>query len=268
MPVLDTFSLKGKKVLITGGAANYGVPVSEAIAEAGATAIIADIVASDDPNELLPVVKDLREAGYDAHNYHLDLGDEASIDELYAKVSKDFGVMDVLINNAVARPMKNYEDPLDTWRKSMDINATGLLHITRLFSADMAKQGHGSIINTSSIYGIVGPTVSLYGDGSSGHLSSVWAPDYAYNKAGMINLTRYLAALLGKDNVRVNSISPGGLSHDLNVEPFLSRYCENTFLGRMATMDDLKGAIVFLASDASSYITGTNLVVDGGFTAH
>lgn len=268
MAVLDTFSLKGKKVLITGGAANFGVPVSQAIAEAGATTIIADIVASDDPKELLPIVKDLRDAGYDVHNYHLDLGQEASIDELHSRVTKDFGTVDVLINNAVARPMREYNDPLSKWRQSLEINATGLLHITRLFGADMAKQGHGSIINTSSIYGVVGPTVHLYGDGSSGHLGSVFPPDYAYNKAGMINLTRYFAAVLGKDNVRVNSISPGGLGAGSSVEPFLSRYNENTFLGRMATMEDVKGAFVFLASDASAYVTGTNLLVDGGFTAH
>lgn len=264
MPVLDTFSLKGKKVLITGGTSGFGVPVSTAIAEAGATTIIA----SRNRDNPLPIVKELRAAGYDAHNYYLELGQEASIDELYAQVKKDFGTMDVLINNAVARPMREYADPLSTWRESMEINATGLLHITRLFGNDMAKQGHGSIINTSSIYGIVGPTAHLYGDGSGGHLGSVFAPDYCYNKAGMINLSRYFAAILGKDNVRVNSISPGGLGTEKTVEPFLSRYTQNTFLGRMATNEDIKGAFVFLASDASSYITGTNLVVDGGFTAH
>ena len=264
MAVLDRFSLKGKKVLITGGAAGYGVPVCEAIAEAGATTIIADIVASRDPNEPIQVAKDLRADGYDAHSYYVDLGQEKTIDELHEQVSRDFGPMDVLINNAVARPMESRDGPLDNWRKSLEINATGLLHITRLFSKDMIKQKRGSIINTASTYGMVGPTVSFYGGAEN-----LWpTPDYAYHKAGMINLTRYFAALLGGHNIRVNSISPGGLLSEKTKEPFVSRYCEDTFLGRMADPEDMQGAIVFLASDASAYITGSNLVVDGGFTAH
>ena len=266
MPVLDTFSLKGKKALITGGAAGFGVQVSTAIAEAGATTIIADIVASGDPKESLPIVKEFRDAGYDAHDYHVDLGKEESITELHEQVSKDFGAMDILINNAVARPMRSYDAPLETWRASLDVNATGLFHITRLFSQNMIEQGRGSIINTASIYGVVGPSVYFYEDPKTGTFN-VPPPDYYFNKAGMINYTRYMAALLGKDNIRVNAISPGGLFAE-HGEPFLSRYCQNTFLGRMAGPDDLKGVIVFLASDASTYMTGANLVVDGGFSAH
>ena len=265
MKVLDAFSLKGKKVLVTGGAAGYGVPVSEAVAEAGATVIIADIVASRHPNEPVQVVKDLRAAGYDAHSYYVDLGQEESITELHQQLSRDFGPMDVLINNAVARPMRSYDDSLANWRKSLEINATGLLHITRLFAEDMIKQGRGNIINTASIYGMVAQTTWFY-EGMPGALMS--PPDYYYNKAGMINLTRYLASVLGKDNIRVNAISPGGLGSEKTIEPFLSRYKQNTFLGRMAGPDDIKGAIVFLASDASAYVTGINLPVDAGFTAH
>ena len=265
MSVLETFSLKGKKVLVSGGAAGYGVPVSEAVAEAGATTIIADIAASHAPKEPVQVVKDLRAAGCDAHSYYLDLGDEESINKLHEQVTKDFGPMDVLINNAVARPMRTYKDPLSNWRKSMDVNATGVMHITRLFSEGMVEQGRGSIINTASIYGMVGPTVWFY-EGMPG--DDHYPPDYWFTKGGLINLTRYFAAVLGKDNIRVNAISPGGLGSKKAPEPFLSRYCQNTFLGRMAAPEDIKGAIVFLASDASSYITGINLAVDAGFTAH
>ena len=267
MAVLDTFSLKGKKVLITGGAAGYGVQVSQAIAEAGATTIIADIVASRESSEPVQVVKDLRAAGYEAHSYYLDLGQETSINELHEQVTRDFGPMDVLINNAVARPMRSPEDSLANWRKSLEINATGLLHITRLFAQGMIQQRRGSIINTSSTYGMVGPTVWFY-EGMTAALANVPPPDYFYNKAGMINLTRYFAAILGGHNIRVNAISPGGLGSAKTTEPFLSRYCQNTFLGRMAGPDDIKGAIVFLASDASAYVTGVNLAVDAGFTAH
>ncbi len=266
MTVLDTFSLKGKKALITGGAAGFGVPVSTAIAEAGATTIIADIVASHDPKDPLQIVKELRDAGYDAHNYYLDLGNEESITELHEQVSRDFGAMDILINNAVARPMRSYDAPLDTWRESLEVNATGLFHITRLFSQNMIEQGRGRFINTSSIYGMVGPSFYFYEDPKTATFN-VPPPDYYFNKAGMINFTRYMAALLGKDNIRVNVISPGGLFGGQG-EPFLSRYCQNTFLGRMAGPDDLKGIIVFLASDASAYMTGANLVIDGGFSAH
>ncbi len=262
MAVLDTFSLKGKKVLVTGGAGGYGTHISEAVAEAGATTIIA----SRSEQKRQKVVQGLTEAGYEAHSYYLDQGKEEAIGKLHQELTERFGPMDVLINGAVLRPCHGYDCALDEWRKSMEVNSTGLLHITRLFAREMIEQRSGSIINIASIYGMVGPTLPFY-VGMPPPMSDS-AGDYWFTKGGMINLTRYLAARLGKHNIRVNAISPGGLASEMTAEPFLSRYNQNTFLGRIAGPDDIKGAIVFLASDASAYITGINLPMDAGFTAH
>ena len=261
MPVLDTFSLKGKKALVTGGAAGYGKCISEGLAEAGATTIIA----SRSEQKRQKVIDSLTAAGYDAHSYFLDQGDQASIDKLHQHLTERFGPMDILINNAVLRPMKGYHGSLDQWRKSLEVNATGMFHLTRLFAEEMVKNSSGSIVNISSIYGMVAPTFSQYE--GMGKAMEDSPPDYWFHNAGVINLTRFLAARLGEHNIRVNAISPGGLSANQG-EPFVSRFCKNTFLGRMAGPDDIKGAVVFLASDASAYVTGINLPVDAGYTAH
>ena len=143
----------------------------------------------------------------------------------------------------------------------MEVNATGLFTISRIVGNTMARAGKGSIINISSIQGMVGPDFWLYEEVG-------WdaAPDYFYHKGGMINFTRYMAAKLGPYGVRVNTISPGGFFAD-QAEGFLWRYNKRTFAGRMANDTDLKGAIVFFASDASVYVNGANLAVDGGYTA-
>ncbi len=262
MSVLDTFSLKGKKVLVTGGAGGYGTHISEAVAEAGATTIIA----SRAEQKRQKVIDSLTEAGYEAYSYYLDQGKEEAISKLHQELTERFGPMDVLINGAVLRPCHGYDCTLDEWRESMEVNSTGLLHITRLFAQEMIKQRSGSIINIASIYGMVAPTFALY-EGMPPAMGDV-AADYWFNKAGMINITRYFAARLGEHNIRVTAISPGGLSSEMTGEPFFSRYCQATFLGRMAGPNEIKGAIVFLASDASTYLTGINLPVDAGFTAH
>lgn len=265
MAVLDTFSLKGRKALVTGGGAGYGRCITEALVQAGATTIVADIIVSRDPQAAQKLLRDFKEAGHEIHLYDFDQGQEKSIDKLYDQVSKKFGTIDVLINGAVARHMHGYNDALDNWRKSMETNVTGMYHLTRLFAADMVKQSKGSIINICSIYGMVGPTFSQY-EGMAPEMTDM-PPDYFLHKAGIINLTRFLAARFGQHNVRVNAISPGGLFSNQG-EPFVSQYGKNTFLGRMAGPEDIKGAIVFLASDASAYVTGINLPVDAGFTAH
>ena len=261
MAVLDTFSLKGRKALVTGGAAGYGKCISEGLAEAGATTIIA----SRSEQKRQKVIQSLTDSGYDAHSYYLDQGQEESINKLHEQLVQRFGAMDILVNNAVLRPMKGYRAPLDQWRESIEVNVTGMFHLTRLFAEDMIKQCRGSIINISSIFGMVAPTLWQYE--GMGPAMEDSPPDYWFHNAGVINLTRFLAARLGEHNIRVNAISPGGLFAGQG-EPFLSRYCKNTFLGRMAGPDDIKGAIVFLASDASAYLTGINLPVDAGFTAH
>jgi NAD(P)-dependent dehydrogenase (short-subunit alcohol dehydrogenase family) len=172
------------------------------------------------------------------------------------------GRVDVLVNNAVLRPMRSHDAPKEQWEVSMQVNATGLFLISRALGQVMAEAKRGSIINIGSIQGMVGPDDWLYEE-------VPWTgliPDYFFHKGGMINLTRYMAAVLGPHGVRVNTLSPGGFFNNQD-EGFVWRYERRTFLGRMADGTDLKGAVVFLASDASAYVTGANLVVDGGYTA-
>jgi NAD(P)-dependent dehydrogenase (short-subunit alcohol dehydrogenase family) len=171
------------------------------------------------------------------------------------------GKVDVLVNNSVLRPMGDWTSPLADFAKSMEVNATGLFAITRIFGEYMAEHGGGSIINVGSIQGTVGPDYTLY-EGLG------WGvpPDYYFHKGGLLQLTRYAASKLGPRGVRVNAISPGGFFNSQDPR-FVERYCQRTFLQRMANESDLKGVIVFLASDASAYVTGANIAVDGGYTS-
>jgi NAD(P)-dependent dehydrogenase (short-subunit alcohol dehydrogenase family) len=158
--------------------------------------------------------------------------------------------------------MLSHDAPKEQWEQSMRVNATGLFLITRAFGEVMAEAGQGSIVNIGSIQGMIGPDDWLYEDVPW----TGFVPDYFFHKAGMINFSRYMAAHLGPKGVRVNTLSPGGFFNNQG-EGFVWRYERRTFLGRMANEADLKGAVVFLASDASAYVTGANLVVDGGYTA-
>jgi NAD(P)-dependent dehydrogenase (short-subunit alcohol dehydrogenase family) len=180
---------------------------------------------------------------------------------LLEHVLQTAGHVDILVNNAVARPMKDWADPIAAWEESMRINATGVFVMTRCFGDHMAANGGGSIVNVGSMQGMVGPDFSLYQEVG-------WSvpPDYFFHKGGMIQLTRFAASKLGPRGVRCNVICPGGFFNGQDSR-FVKRYEERTMLGRMANESDLKGAIVFLASDASAYITGAVLPIDGGYTA-
>jgi NAD(P)-dependent dehydrogenase (short-subunit alcohol dehydrogenase family) len=257
MSVLDTFNLKGKVALLTGGAGLYGRQIAEALAEAGATTIMA----SRNIEALEAQAKAFRARGLDIFARQLDQSDETSITNLVSSAINEFKGVDILVNNAVLRPMKNWEDPAESFGRSMEVNATGIFMMTRAFGDHMAERRCGSIINVGSIQGMVGPDLTLYDD-----LYNSVPPDYYFHKGGMINFTRYAASHYGAKNVRVNIISPGGFNPELP-ESFVKRYSARTFLGRMANERDLKGVVVFLASEASSYITGANIAVDGGYTA-
>jgi NAD(P)-dependent dehydrogenase (short-subunit alcohol dehydrogenase family) len=145
----------------------------------------------------------------------------------------------------------------------MQINATGLFLITRAFGDVMTQKKSGSIINIGSIQGMIAPDPAIY----RGTDMSGWVPDYFFHKGGLINFTRFIASYYGEAGIRCNCLSPGGLRTENHPEPFVRQYSERTFLGRLASDTDLMGAVVFFASDASRYITGTNLPVDGGYTA-
>jgi NAD(P)-dependent dehydrogenase (short-subunit alcohol dehydrogenase family) len=252
------FSLAGKIVVLTGGAGLYGRGLAAQIAATGATLVLA----SRDVAALEKVAAEERSQGHTVKVHALDQGDEASILRLRDWVKTEFGHIDGLVNNAVARPMKTFDAPLADWEASMKTNATGLFALTRAVGELMAAHGSGSIVNIGSIQGVVGPDNTLY-EGLNMHA----LPDYFFHKAGMVNLTRYFAAQYGPRGVRVNCVSPGGF---LSGQPatFVERYARATFLRRMADERDLGGPVIFLLSEAARYVTGTNLPVDGGYTAH
>ncbi len=260
MNVIDSFRLDGKVAVVTGGAGIYGKQITEAVAEAGAKTIIA----SRNLQTLEAQAREFCDAGLDVTALQYDQSEGASIEALAKQVIDTAGQVDVLVNNSVARFGKGGGwDMIPTeFEKSMKVNAVGVFHMTHIFGDQMAEQGGGSIINIGSIQGMVGPDLTLY----EGLDMGVPPPDYFYHKGGMIQLSRFAASALGVKGVRVNTISPGGFSPYL-VNTFIERYNARTFVGRMANETDLKGVIVFLASDASVYVTGANIPVDGGYTA-
>jgi len=254
----QAFSLAGKIVLLTGGAGLYGRGLAAQLAAAGATLILA----SRNVAALEKVATEERALDRSVHARALDQAEESSILQLRDSVLAEFGRVDGLVNNAVARPMKTADAPLADWEASMKTNATGLFAISRAFGEAMAVHGRGSIVNIGSIQGMVGPDYSLY-EGLNMHA----IPDYFFHKAGMVNLSRYFAALYGPRGVRVNCLSPGGFFSGQH-PTFVERYVKATFLRRMADKNDLGGPVIFLLSDAARYVTGVNLPVDGGYTAH
>ena len=257
MNIKNLFDLTGKFVVVTGGTGFYGKPISEGLAEAGAHVVIA----SRNQQRCEDWADVLRGRGLVASSDAYDQSDDVSISSFCERVWNQFGGVDVLVNNSVSRPMTSYQDGVEAWRESMVTNGTGLFAISQVFLDRMMDRGSGSMINIGSIQGVVAPDFTNYeGTGMT------TPPDYQFHKHGMVGLTKYLAAWAGPSDVRVNAISPGGLGLGGEKEPFLSQYCHRVYLGRMAKYDDIKGAVVLLASEASAYITGQNLVVDGGYS--
>jgi len=257
MGVIEKFSLKGKVAIVTGGAGLYGKSISEGLAEAGAFVYIA----SRNVESCKKLADELKSKGYEAEGIKLDLSDTESIIKLKEKVISEQGKIDILVNNAVLRTTPSPDISVEEFEISMKVNAAGVFNIIKIISEEMKKRRSGVIINISSIYGVLGVDPYLY----EGTEVKIGPPDYYFHKAGIINLTRYYASLLGSYNIRVNCISPGGLFS--NQDPkFVERYNKKTCLGRMANDEDIKGVIVFLASEASSYITGENIMMDGGLS--
>lgn len=263
MGILDRFSLKDRIALVTAGSGpQFGSSLSEALAEAGATVITAS--RSLERNE--EFASRLGAQGHDVHAMQCDICDQASIERLHAQVIERFGRLDVLVNSALARDghagggleSQTYEQ----YQTSAAGDFAGLFHICRLFVADMVEQGSGSIINISSIYGVVANDPDIYVG-----TDMKQPPTYNFVKAGMINFTRYLASYYGPLGVRANCLSPGGYFAD-QAKPFVDAYTRRVPLGRMLDNEDIKGAVVFLASDAAAYVTGVNLMVDGGWVCH
>ena len=259
MNVKELLSLKNKIILVTGGAGLYGKTIVEGLAEADGTVI----TASRNLDAGQKVAKEFRGKGLDVHAMQVDQADHKSVMALKHQVQKAFGRLDVFVNNAVARPMKGYNAPMEQFAESMRVNATGMMDILREMADLIAQSGGGSIINISSMMGMFGPDLSNYEGTNMGDLP----PDYFFHNAGLINLTRYLTRVLADKNIRANCISPGGLFND-QPQQFLENYCKKVPSGRrMANNDDIKGLVVLLASEASAYINGENILMDGGMHA-
>ncbi|MBD3170560.1 MAG: SDR family oxidoreductase [candidate division Zixibacteria bacterium] len=254
----ELYDLTGKVALITGGAGQLGKQFAEGLAEAGAEIILTDI---REP-ELVERQNELKDMKYKVSCYRSELTDAESVYWMFDAIRKKYSRLDILINNGgMTYFMPLEEMKPEEFEKVLDVHLKGSFMLVQQVLPFMKRNGGGSIINIGSIYGMVGADQSIYGD--SGLNSSA---AYAAAKGGMINFTRYLASYLGEYNIRANCISPGGFYAGQAPE-FIERYCAKTPLGRMGDSYDLKGVGVFLASDASKYITGVNLPVDGGWTA-
>jgi NAD(P)-dependent dehydrogenase (short-subunit alcohol dehydrogenase family) len=259
MHINDLFSLRGKIVLVSGGAGRYGKCMVEGLAEAGGTVV----TASRDLEAGMAVAEQFRQQGLDVHALQLDQGDHASIVQLKEQINKQFGALHVFVNNAVSRPMKTYDSPMEDFADSMRVNATGMTDLLREMTELIVNSGGGSIINIASMMGMFGPDLSNY---DNTDMNKNPPPDYFFHNGGLINLTRYWARMMAGKNVRVNCVSPGGLFNNQHPQ-FLENYTKKVPLRRMANQDDIKGLMVLLASEAGAYINGENILMDGGMHA-
>lgn len=258
----DAFRLDGKVVVLTGAAGIIGSAVVREFLEAGARVFAIDR-SPEALKEKLPACAELVTC-------QADVSAPDSVRAAFARLQQAWGLPDVLLNNAAAKSPNFFEPfesfPLQDWNEVMSINLTGAMLCAQVFGAPMAQRGSGSIVNTLSIYGIVAPDQRIY-EGSEYEGRAINTPAiYSASKAGLWGLTKYLATYWGHRGVRVNAITPGGVFSGQN-ETFTGRYSERVPLGRMAEAPDMARAMRYLASDAARYVTGHNLVVDGGWTA-
>lgn len=260
MNVMKLFDLSGKIAVVTGGAGLYGKQIISALSSAGATVYMA----SRNKAKNAEVAEEFASNPGKVIAEEVDLLSEESMLALCDRIYEKEGRVDILVNNAVLRCTNGYTDTSDAFTKSMLANATGLFIISRAFGDRMAKQNAGSIINIGSYMGILGPDYSLYE--GTGMNANGMPGDYFFHKGGMTNYTKFLAEHYGANNIRCNCLELGGL-YNGQPEEFVRRYSKKTMLGRMANETDLMGAVVYLASNASAYVTGAIIPIDGGYSA-
>ncbi|AYL96167.1 SDR family oxidoreductase [Mucilaginibacter celer] len=266
---MELFSLKGKTAVVTGALGLIGQKHCEALAAAGANVVVADLGAEQ-------TALFAAQLGDNHLGIEVDVtSKESLIDALNAVLNK-YDSVDILVNNAaindkfenpaMAKELSAFENyPLEAFQLSLNVNITGVFLCSQVFGTQMSLQRSGSIINIASTYGIVGPDQTIYRD-AQGKQTFYKSAAYPVTKGAIINFTRFLAAYWGHTGVRVNTLSPGGVEAGQTGD-FINNYSAKTLLGRMAKASDYQGALIFLASEASAYMTGANLVVDGGWTA-
>lgn len=264
--------LEDKVVVVTGSTGLIGKQQADAVAQAGANVVCVDLdeAAVNAQAEALAAEHDVQAIGVVTN-----IADKASVEGLRDAVLRTFDRIDGLVNNAAINdkfedPAAAFEQskferyPLELWQASMDVNVTGTFLMCQVLGEAMAKAGTGAIVNVASTYGIVAPDQGLYVD-PDGKQTFFKTVAYPVSKAAVIQLTRFVATYWGQAGVRANTLSPGGVQAGQD-DWFVEAYAKKTPLGRMAQPDDYRGAVVFLLSDESRYMTGSNLVVDGGWT--
>jgi NAD(P)-dependent dehydrogenase (short-subunit alcohol dehydrogenase family) len=274
MKIQEKFDLRGRVAVVTGGVGLLGAEFCRTLAEAGAAVAVVDLNASASQ----ALTESLTNDGYQALAVPADITQPDSVHAAVEKVLSIFGRIDVLVNSAALDPKFDpdavnkgltpgaFEDyPLDLWNSALNVNLTGMFLMTQACVKPMIAQGKkGSIINICSTYGLNGPDQRIYvKEGRRVAFKPVY---YTVTKAGVIGFTKYLATYYTETEIRVNALTPGGVFNN-HEDYFVRNYSARTILGRMARKDEMNGALLFLASDASSYMTGNNVVVDGGWTA-
>jgi 2-deoxy-D-gluconate 3-dehydrogenase len=268
--IFDRFKLDQRVAIVTGGAGLLGKEFCRTLAEAGAGVVVADL----DETAAQRVAESLQDEGWQAVSVKVDVTAPDSVRAMVAQTLSIYNRLDILVNSAALDPKfdpqhgghsNTFEDyPIELWNQALAVNLTGVFLCCQAVIPSMLRQGKGVIINLASIYALTAPDQRLYQH--SGQPPQYKPAYYPVTKAGVLGLTAYLAAYYGRQNIRVNALTPGGVynQHD---DEFVHSYSARTMLGRMAHKDDLNGALLFLASDASQYMTGANLIVDGGWSA-
>lgn len=274
MKIQEKFDLTARVAVVTGGVGLLGAEFCRTLAEAGAAVAVVDVKASASQE----TADTLTNSGYQSLAVSTDVTKPDSVNAMIDKIMSTFGRLDILVNSAALDPKFDpdaikkgitpgaFEDyPLDQWNAALNVNLTGMFLVTQACAKQMLAQGKkGSIINICSTYGLNGPDQRIYiKDGERVAFKPVY---YTVTKAGVLGFTKYLASYYAKTEIRVNALTPGGVFNN-HEDYFVKNYSAKTILGRMAKKDEMNGALLFLASDASSYMTGNNLVVDGGWTA-
>ena len=259
----DAFRLDGKVIVLTGAAGIIGTEATRLFLASGARVFAVD-------RDAALLEQRLGKSHDSLLTCVADVSRKDSVGQAFAQLQNAWGVPHVLLNNAAAKSANFFEPfetfALDEWNEVMAVNLTGAMLCAQVFGGAMAVRGSGSVVNTLSIYGIVAPDQRIY-EGSEYLGQVINTPAiYAASKAGLWGLTKYLAAYWGHRGVRVNAVTPGGVFSGQN-DTFVKNYAARTPLGRMAQADDMASAMCYLASDAAKYVTGHNLVVDGGWTA-